>query len=63
MNLAVNSRDAMPNGGHLWIGVERADVPGASGEYEGTEEDAHRVLITVRDDGVGMDEATQNRLF
>jgi hypothetical protein len=63
MNLAVNSRDAMPDGGHLWIKVARADVEGPSGEAGLPNTAARRVLLEVRDDGCGMDETTRNRLF
>ncbi len=62
INLAVNARDAMPNGGLLLIRTERPRVqprhelpsPMASGSY---------ILITVSDTGAGMDSATQERLF
>ena len=62
INLAVNARDAMPEGGLLLIRTERPRVlprhqlpsPLAGGSY---------VLITVSDSGVGMDSATQERLF
>jgi signal transduction histidine kinase/CheY-like chemotaxis protein len=49
MNLAVNSRDAMPNGGRLTI--ETADAGG------------DQALLTVSDTGCGMDEATKSHLF
>ncbi|OYW44756.1 MAG: hypothetical protein B7Z08_08295 [Sphingomonadales bacterium 32-68-7] len=58
LNLAVNARDAMPNGGTLRISAglevvapgERADLP--AGEY---------VRLAVADTGTGMDEATLRR--
>ncbi len=63
VNLAVNARDAMPNGGKLTIGTSNVSVtdddvrrsPGlASGEY---------VLLTVTDTGTGMDEHVKRHLF
>ena len=58
LNLSVNARDAMPNGGHLNI-TARADrvaagqMPGlAPGDY---------VFLGVADTGCGMDEATLRR--
>lgn len=54
LNLVVNARDAMPEGGELTIGVDRkegtADLP--QGAY---------VRIWVSDTGSGMDEATLQR--
>jgi signal transduction histidine kinase len=48
MNLAVNARDAMPNGGSVTIGVRA----------EGDE-----AVLCVTDTGVGMDEAVIARIF
>ena len=62
-NLAVNARDAMPSGGTLAIrtaAVDAADVPGPSPESMPV---GPLVELTVRDDGVGMDERTLARLF
>jgi two-component system, cell cycle sensor histidine kinase and response regulator CckA len=62
-NLAVNARDAMPSGGTLTIrtaAVDAADVPGPSPESMPV---GPLVELTVRDDGVGMDERTLARLF
>lgn len=50
LNLAVNARDAMPNGGRLRIELS---PPGPS----------ERVRLTVRDTGTGMDQETQLRIF
>ncbi|MBX3470997.1 MAG: response regulator [Planctomycetes bacterium] len=56
VNLAVNARDAMPDGGTLTI--ETRLVAPARGD------DARpAVAISVADTGVGMDEATRRRVF
>src|SRR5215469_6068760 len=59
LNLALNARDAMPDGGNLVIAARRetiaaGDVPGvAAGDY---------ICVSERDDGCGMDEATLARV-
>ncbi len=52
MNLAVNSRDAMPDGGTLVVTTR--NVSDANGDW---------VLLAVADTGCGMDEATRARIF
>ena len=59
LNLAINARDAMPNGGTLTIqsAVQALDVPTKHlkpGKY---------ARLTVSDTGVGMDDATINRIY
>jgi PAS domain S-box-containing protein len=60
MNLVINARDAMPGGGKIEIAAANVDLdasshPGiAAGPY---------VQITVKDTGIGMDEATISRIF
>jgi len=62
MNLAVNARDAMPDGGQLTLetGTTRLDeaVPAQFGIRPGT-----FVTISVTDTGTGMDLETQSHLF
>ncbi len=55
MNLAVNAKDAMPDGGKLRIATANVE------EAEGLEGPA--VLLTVTDTGAGMDRETQARIF
>ncbi len=58
LNLGVNARDAMPNGGELTISASRESVrrDHAAGLRPG-----HYVRLSVGDTGVGMDEATRAR--
>ena len=58
LNLAVNARDAMPDGGELSIAVKRASVRGA---HPTKLRLGHYVLLCVTDTGGGMDEATRAR--
>jgi two-component system cell cycle sensor histidine kinase/response regulator CckA len=63
MNLAVNARDAMPDGGK--ITVETANVMiDADATYSrlGLKAGPH-VLLAMSDEGTGMDEETQARIF
>jgi signal transduction histidine kinase/CheY-like chemotaxis protein len=63
MNLALNARDAMPDGGELCIGLSRVKVePGA--EPPVAEMACGKwVRMTVSDTGVGMTEKIQSHLF
>ncbi|MGL4554536.1 MAG: response regulator, partial [Gemmataceae bacterium] len=58
MNLAVNARDAMPAGGRLTLETGMALLDGGPDIIPGV-----YAVLTVRDTGVGMDEATRARLF
>jgi signal transduction histidine kinase len=57
LNLAVNARDAMPDGGTLALSARRAPVEGRPSELA----DGDYVHISVTDNGQGMDEATRSR--
>jgi len=63
LNLAVNAREAMPNGGAIDIEVGRVTVDAAQlSRYPGLP-DGEYARILVRDTGVGMDAETQAELF
>ena len=57
MNLVVNARDAMPDGGRITIETALIDPE------EPASDTPRQVLLRVSDTGVGMDEATQARIF
>jgi signal transduction histidine kinase len=59
LNLAVNARDAMPNGGHLTLATDHIDVHADGGRLPS----GRYVGLVVSDTGVGMDAATQERIF
>jgi CheY-like chemotaxis protein len=61
MNLCINARDAMPDGGVLTIGAEEA-APEALEDVPLTSAYTH-VVLSVTDTGVGMDETTKQRVF
>ena len=60
LNLALNARDAMPDGGILTI--ETAGITLGQGEVAGCEPGGY-VRLTVRDTGVGMDADVRARVF
>lgn len=63
MNLALNARDAMPEGGSLTIRTENV-APADESRCEAGECGAGRlVCLSVEDTGIGMDEATRARIF
>jgi two-component system cell cycle sensor histidine kinase/response regulator CckA len=62
VNLVVNAKDAMPNGGRLVIETSNVDVrtPGRGGPEIAP---GSYVRLTVTDTGIGMDEATKAQIF
>jgi PAS domain S-box-containing protein len=63
INLVVNAGHAMSNGGHLWIETANTRVTSADAERLPGLPPGRYVRLAVRDTGVGMDEATRQRVF
>ncbi|MGK7937351.1 MAG: CBS domain-containing protein [Xenococcaceae cyanobacterium] len=63
MNLAVNARDAMPNGGQLTIKGENFTVDAAYAQLHLDAQPGSYVLITVADTGVGLPAEIIDRIF
>ncbi len=62
-NLITNARDAMPNGGTLFIGTDVVEVGGELMRAQGFGEPGKYLELTVSDTGTGMDEATLANIF
>jgi CheY-like chemotaxis protein len=63
MNLAVNARDAMPNGGSVSITTSVRTIHRAPTPMDPEPRDGEFVCLTFRDSGVGMDPQTLNRIY
>lgn len=61
MNLAVNSRDAMPRGGTLTITTKNIEIPEAHADHDGI--DRPSVMLAVSDSGEGMEAETQCHIY
>ena len=63
LNLCINARDAMPAGGTLTMSARRATVEARAATGGLDLAPGAYVIVTVSDDGVGMNEATKQRIF
>jgi CheY-like chemotaxis protein len=63
MNLAVNSRDAMPQGGSFVVETAKVEFDESGVRLNPDARPGPYVMLAVRDTGQGMDMATQVRIF
>jgi two-component system, cell cycle sensor histidine kinase and response regulator CckA len=63
MNLAVNARDAMPQGGDLQLQTAKVEFAGRMIGGDEEMSPGEYVMLAVSDTGVGMTEETKSRLF
>lgn len=65
MNLMLNARDAMPEGGSIRLEAHAEQIqPGTRPQSDGLKVlGGHYVCLSIRDEGCGMDEHLRSRIF
>ena len=63
MNLCLNARDAMPNGGRLIVETEMVEIDESYGRFYPQVTPGRYTVLSVSDTGTGMNSETRERLF
>jgi two-component system cell cycle sensor histidine kinase/response regulator CckA len=63
MNLIINARDAMPNGGEIIIETANADLEHGGREPQSAPGPGRFVMLAVSDNGCGMDAEIKSHIF
>ena len=63
MNLCVNARDAMPQGGHLTLDLQRVELHDARTTPSGERRSGDFVCLSVADTGIGISQEDQRCIF
>lgn len=63
LNLVVNARDALPQGGTIRVTVEKVDLFDAAVRRHADAREGRYVVLSVEDNGSGMSPETQRHLF
>lgn len=63
MNLTINAKDSMPDGGHIRIRTWQTTLDEEAARKKFLEEPGDYVVISFSDNGIGMDEKTLARIF
>lgn len=63
LQLLVNSKDALPNGGKIKIQTKNVTISKSLKDKIPYSREGDFVCLSIEDDGIGMDEETRNKIF